>query len=304
MHGFEPTRRLILAALTLPVLSGCAAPLPEMANPASAPEAQALLAASAEAHGLAALGQVSDISVSYSGKWRALVGRLQPVLVDAGFRGRSEERLLLRERLVAQAHNGPSGVKQVLRRGVPGAQGQVRVWFNGTETSERDPRAAAGLVADGYSLFLLGPMLLARRVAEGGRDDGTGRGRAGDGWRGGSTTATCCGCVLRRAWGCRDGDRLAVYIDRTERLMRRVRFTLDGLEGTRGAVAEVDTFDHMAHAGVRWPTGFYERLLRPVPIGVHDWRMTGLDLNRDLDAAEVSGVALTGKAALPAAALS
>lgn len=303
MHGFDPTRRLLLAALTFPVLTGCATPLPEMANPASTPDAQALLAASAEAHGLAALGRVSDVSVSYAGEWRALVGRLQPVLVDAGFRGRSEERLLLRERLVAQAHSGPSGVKQVLRRGVPGAQGQVRVWFNGTEASDRDPRAAAALVADGYSLFLLGPMLLARRVAEGGVTMELGKAeRVTAGGR--EYDCDVLRLSLAPGLGLSDGDRLAVYIDRTERLMRRVRFTLDGLEGTRGAVAEVDTFDHMAHAGVRWPTGFYERLLRPVPLGVHDWRMTGLDLNRGLDVAEVSGVALTGKAATPAAALS
>lgn len=98
-------------------------------------------------------------------------------------------------------------------------------------------------------------------------------------------------------------DRLALFIDRAERLMRRVRFSLDGLDSTRGAVAEVDTFDHAALHGVRWPTRFHERLLRPLPLTVHDWRLTGLDVNRGLGRAEVSGPAFEGRAAAAAAGL-
>ena len=71
--------------------------------------------------------------------------------------------------------------------------------------------------------------------------------------------------------------------------MRRVRFTLGGLESTRGAVAEVDTFDRITLLGVRWPTRFHERLLRPLPLHVHDWRLRGLDLNRGLKSADISG---------------
>lgn len=55
--------------------------------------------------------------------------------------------------------------------------------------------------------------------------------------------------------------------------------------------------------GVRWPTRFHERLLRPLPLAVHDWRLTGLDANRGLDASDVSGVVFGGKAAVPAATL-
>ena len=63
------------------------------------------------------------------------------------------------------------------------------------------------------------------------------------------------------------------------------------------------TAAHVARNGVRWPTRFHERLLRPLPIGVHDWRMTGLDLNRSLAAADIDGPAFTTRAAAPAAAL-
>lgn len=85
-----PRRRLSLASLALPAvpaLHGCAAPLPAMQNPATAPEARALLAESAAAHGLAALSRMGDLSVSHAGEWPPLIERLQPALVAAGFRG-------------------------------------------------------------------------------------------------------------------------------------------------------------------------------------------------------------------------
>lgn len=299
-------RRVLLASLALPAvpaLQGCAAPLPTVQNPASAPAAQALLAESAAAHGLAALSGMHDLSVSYAGEWPPLIDRLQPALVDAGFRGGSEERLLLREGVVAQAHTGPRGHKQVVRRTVPGARGDVRVWFNGEEARDDERRAAAALVADGYALFLLGPMLLVRDQAAGRaltvESAGVERvvldGRAHE-------------CDVLRArvapgLGVSGAEDLALFIDRGERLMRRVRFSLNGLASTRGAVAEVDGFDHTTLYGVRWPTRFHERLLRPLPLPVHDWRLDGLDVDRGLSVAEVGGAAFSGGAVAPAAPL-
>ncbi len=302
-------RRSVLASLAAPsALLGCAAPLPELSDPGTAPEARALLCQSAAAHGLAALSGFDDLSVSYAGEWPALIGRLQPALVDAGFRGGSEERLLLRGpgMVVAQAHTGPKGRKQVVRRAAaaPGAGSDVRVWFNGEEARDGERRAAAALVADGYGLFLLGPMLLARHWAAertptvelaGAERIVLEDGRGHD----------CDVLRVRIApgLGFSEADRLALFIDRGERLMRRVRFTLNGLESTRGAVAEVDALDHAALHGARWPTRFHERLLRPLPLPVHNWRLTGLDVGRGLDPAEVDGAAFGGKASKPAAAL-
>ena len=85
--------------------------------------------------------------------------------------------------------------------------------------------------------------------------------------------------------------------------MRRVRFTLDGLESTKGAIAEVECYDHQTLNGVRWPTRFYERLLRPLRMPVHDWNLTGLDINRGLRAGDVDGSELRGAAVVRAAAL-
>ena len=283
-----------LAAPVVPVLHGCAAPLPVSLNAASTPAAQALLKQSAEAHGLKAFQAIQDLNVSYSGEWRALIGKLQPALVDASFRGSSEERLLLREGVVAQAHTGPGGRKQVLRKAGNAAPGEVRVWFNGEEARDAERRAAASLVADAYGLFLLGPLLLVDRplVLELSEVE----------W----VNEHACD-VLRLALSPGLGharvDQVALFIDRKERLLRRVRFTLDGLESTKGAIAEVEMFDHQTLHGVRWPTRFYERLLRPVRMPVHDWNLTGLDINRGLRAADLDGPELRGAAAVRATVL-
>ena len=305
MHSSDPTRRhLLLASLALPVLpilTGCAAPLPALMNPGTAAAARALLDDSAAAHGLAALAGINDLNLRYVGTWRPLIDRLQPALADEGFRGGSEERLLLREGVIAQAHAGPSGRKQVLRR--PGrsstSQGDVRVWFNGDEAFDADRPRAAAVVIDGYSLFLLGPMLLAQRWAA---ERSMTLQLAGVEY---VNEHECDVLRVRLApgFGFSASEQIALFIDRRERLMRRVRFSLDGLPSTVGAIAEVETFDHVTLHGVRWPTRFYERLLKPLPLPVHDWRLTGLDVNRGLVAADVSAPGFSGKALAPAAAL-
>lgn len=270
-------RRFLL--LTPMALSACATPFPPIDDEKTNPEAEDLLQASAQAHGLPALKTLGEITVRYEGEWRPLVARLQPALIDDGFRGSSEEHLLLREGVVDQRHTGPQGQKQVERRWSPTKPGTIRVWFNGEESYDSDKRAAAALVADGYALFLLGPMLVAdawssRRAAMalGAPERITVDGHVHD--------CDVLRVTLTPGLGLSDTDQLALYIDRAERLTRRVRFSLDGLAGTRSAVAEVDTFSHFTRDGVRWPLGFYERLLRPVPLPIHDWRLTTFSATR------------------------
>lgn len=296
-------RRLALVALAAPVLQACAGPLPPVSAAATTDAARALLATSAAAHGAAGFAAIDDISVSYAGEWRALVGRIQPVLVDAGFRGQSEERLLLRAGIVSQAHRGPEGDKQVVRQTAPAGPGTIRVWFNGAETAERDQRDAAAAVVDAYSLFLLGPLLLAGGWAT---DRALTMEVAGaERIEVGGISHDCDVLRLRLApgFGFSAAEQVELLIDRGERMMRRLRFTLDGLRSTQGTVAEVDFSAHVTQHGVRWPTRFAERLLRPLPIAVHDWRLTGLDLNRGLAAVDLAGPMFAGRAAVPAAAL-
>jgi hypothetical protein len=292
-------RRLLLASLCLPTaagLPGCAAPLPRFAHPGSSGAARTLLTESAAAHGMEAFSTLRDVSVRYAGNWRPVVGRLQPALVDAGHRGPSEERMLLQDDLTAQAFTGPGGHKLVIRHSSGADQGEVRVWFDGEEAHDVERRAAAALVADGYGLFLFGPLLLAGRWSA---DRALGMELQGtEELRLDGREHLCDVLRIRVApgLGFSQGDELALFIDRTDRLMRCVRFTLDGLESTRGAIAEVQTFDHVTLHGVTWPTRFYERLLRPLPLPVHKWRLTGLDVDRGLTVADVSGPSFAGGA--------
>jgi hypothetical protein len=281
--------RRLCVVLLLPLFVGCASRgIPSPTAGGEDPAARAILQVSAEAHGLAAWQRITDVSVAYAGEWHGLVGRLQPTLIDADFRQGSEERLLAGPRpLLAQSHRGPGGDKQVLR-----SAEAVTVTYNGEPASDKEVLAAAALVADGYRVFLSGPFgfLSGNATLE----------------RAGSDTVDNRLCdvllaVRRPGLGLSAEDRYLLFIDREQRWLRRVRFTMDGLASTQGAVAEVDFFDHRRIAGIVWPTRFHERLLKPIPnLPVHDWRMTGLDVNRGLEAAELGGRSFSGKAAAPA----
>ncbi len=283
--------RWLLLALCLPLLGACVSVMPPVQHSGEQPEARALLEASAQAHGITAFRQLRDINVSYDGQWRYLVQKLQPVLIDADFRKTSEERLLLgRERVIGQRHSGPGGVKQVTRQAT-----SVEVHYNGQPSSDRDVLAAAALVADAYRMFLLGPMHFLEgnaSLALAGTGDVEGR---------------ACDLLLavrRPGHGQSVEDRYLLFIDRQDRLLRRVRFSMEGLASTQGAVVEVDFFDHRDIAGVRWPTRFFERIRKPIPmLPVHAWRLTGLDVNRGYSAAEISGQNFSGRAGDPARAL-
>jgi len=98
-------------------------------------------------------------------------------------------------------------------------------------------------------------------------------------------------------------DRVALCIDRENAITRRLRFTLEGFAGTRGAVAEVDTFEHQRRFGVLWPMRSYEEVVHPIRLPAHDWFVTGLDVDRGYGADALQGPAFSGAAAAPAAAL-
>jgi hypothetical protein len=299
------TRRRWLALATLPAAGGllgaCGTPLPLAASaPTSASAAAAQrLADSANAHGLAAYRQISDINIGYGGQWRPLINRVQPEVVDEGFRGPSQERLMPAAGVVAQAYAGVKGKKQVFwQRGktlapVGRDQGEVAVWFNGQPSAKASELAAAALVAEGYGLFLLGPLWIASRQAAGlavpSEVAGTERvhGRL---------------CDVVQVWmspglGHAPTDRVSLLIDRDDHVMRRVRFTLEGYEGTRGAVAEVDCFEHARRFGLLLPMRSYEEVVHPLRLPAHDWFVTGLDVNRGYGVEALRGAQFSGAAA-------
>jgi hypothetical protein len=183
------------------------------------------------------------------------------------------------------------------RGGTPGSEadtGDVAVWFNGVRSDDAAAQQAAALVAEAYGLFLLGPLWLADRRLP----TAMGRSERVDGRP----------CDVIDVWlspgpGQVAADRIALCIDRNDGVVRRVRFTPEGLASTRGAVAEVDGFDHERRFGVLWPMRSFERLVHPSALPVHDWHVTGLDVNRGYAAQALAGPAFTAAAAAPALAL-
>lgn len=285
----RPGRRALLAAaLALPWLAACTTPLPLTRRPVDDPAARALLQRSAQAHGLVRYRDLRDLSVAYDGQWRPLVDRIQPALVDAAYRGRSEERLLPHRGIVAQAYRGTAGTKQVSWRR---ADGSVSVWRNGTPSDDHDALQSAALVADAYGLFLLGPLWILDRVSAA--------------QRAGSARVDDRDCDLVDVWlepglGRSALDRATLAIDRADAIARRFRFTLEGTPNTQGAVAEVETFDHVARDGLVVPTRFYERVVHPLRIPAHDWHMTGFDVDRGFTPRDLAATTFGGAAARPA----
>lgn len=285
-------------------LGACATPLPLTAPAPSKAQAAAAqrLAASADAHGLAAYRRITDINIGYGGQWRPLINRVQPELVDEGFRGPSQERLMPAAGVVAQAYRGDKGSKQVFwQRGTAsapasGAQGDVAVWFNGQRSERPSELAAAALVAEGYGLFLLGPLWLASRESAG---------LAVPSELAGTERVHGRLCDVVQVWlspglGRAATDRVSLWIDRDDHVMRRLRFTLEGYAGTQGAVAEVDTFEHARHFGLLLPMRSYEEVVHPIRLPAHDWFVTGLDVNRGYGINALRGPQFAG-AALAAA---
>ena len=288
MHTVSFSRRAALATLASPWLGGCSTPLPLGPRPATDAAANARLMQCAEAHGWAAYQRTTDIAVSYNGQWQPLIDRIQPEVVDIGYRGPSQERLIPAAGISGQAYVGPRGRKHVLWRR---DSGQVAVWFDGQRSTDQAAGAAAALVAECYGLFLLGPLWLAGRdlpVQAAGTERVDGR---------------LCDVVnvwLQPGLGQVATDRAALCIDRQDHVMRRVRFTLEGFASTRGAVAETDTFDHQRRFGVLWPMRSFERVVHPISIAAHDWHITGLDVNRGCTAEDLAGPSFSGVAAAPA----
>lgn len=280
-----------LVLLIAGILSACSTPeiaTREMTR--SDPRAVALLTASQRAHGKDAFRKIHDVSVRYDGKWGAIGPRFQPVLVDKAFRGSSEERMVLNpERVMAQEHSGPGGRKVVVWE-----RGKVTVAYNGSLSSDNEARRAAALVADAYTLFLLGPHYFNR--------PGVVLETAGEA----RVDKAMCDqvlAVLRPGFGMAAEDRVLLSIDRTTQQLRRVRMTLNGLESTVGAEVDVTFRDYRTIGGVLWPTDFDERIRVPFDLHAHHWKMVGLDLNRDFKAADLTGKGFKARAVRPATPL-
>lgn len=280
--------RIALLFATLLMISGCAS-LPPATRDTSTAEGQALLDASAAAHGWNRYRNLRDINFRHEGHWYNLVSRLQPVLVDRDYRVMAEERILVGVRESAKAYSGGVGPKHSYRN--PGEQ---QLFYNGQAETNSEKREAAALVLDVYRLFMLGPLFLKEQGAV---VDAIGTDML-DG-----TPVDLLLARVRPGFGFSPEDRVVAYIGRDDRLLRRIRFSIEGLASTRGAVIEVDYFNYIEREGVRFASRWFERVKRPVLVDAREWWLTGLDLDRGWSRSDIRGPQLSGRAAAPAAPL-
>jgi hypothetical protein len=244
--------------------------------------ARQILRACQEQHGAEAFRKIQDIAVSYEGRWGRVGPLFQPVLVDKGVRRASEERLLPKQRIIWQQHQGPRGGKQVLR-----TQDDVKVKYSDpTLNVTEEIRAAAALVADAYQLFLLGPHFVnqyATSVTYRGQEKVAGE------------RCDVLLAVIRPGWGRTQEDRVLLSISASNKQLRRVRMTLTGVETTQGAEVDVTYLQYRRYQGVLWPVDYNERIRAPFDLQAHRWQLKGLDLNRGLSLSQLqaAGPAVT-----------
>ena len=121
------------------------------------PDAGELVQASAQQAG-DAWGRELHVTVSFDGRWWPIVERVQPGLVDSGYRKASEETYDTSTGRVTQVYTGPLGQKQVERM-----PERITVEYDPAQEVTDEQRASAALVADAYQLFVLRSRWLAER---------------------------------------------------------------------------------------------------------------------------------------------
>ena len=259
--------RMLLLMVLAGFAVGCSTlPRPGEGAPLRSAEAREILRDSAKRQG-DAWRNARRVTVAYEGRWSAIATRLQPVLTDPGFRKGSEEVYEPRLERVRQVHRGPAGVKEVVRE-----KGSVRVVRNGVTDDNRDSLAAAALVADAYTAFLFGSSWLADVADEVWLlpDDESTR----DGQR-------LVGGRLRPGFGFSGEDHFIAWIDEKDGSLRRLQFTLGGMESTKGADVDVVFSEFVRDSnGFLWPQRFVEDIQRPLKARAHEWETIRLRAER------------------------
>ncbi|MEM1434459.1 MAG: hypothetical protein AAGG11_10425 [Pseudomonadota bacterium] len=248
--------------------------------------------ASLKAHGGDRLALLNDVAIALDGRWKFLIRRIQPLVTDFRYRVRSEERLLLADRLYAADYRGPGGRKQVLRQPQVAPDAATLVAYDGVASRDPDVRQSTALTADSFFLFTLGPLALAEHAAAF-RLLGSRRERGRDYW--------LLHLDLVPGLGESAADEVVLWVDQETQRTHRVQITLEGYVTTQGANVDVTFRSFTERDGFLFPSAFFERVRAPIAIDAHAWCLTGLDINRGLTLADFDGGDWSGAAERPAA---
>lgn len=311
------SRRRLLArapAWPLALLAGCAAPWPEVpAGPGSA-SAAARLRDSALAHGLAAWQTAQDLNLAWAGE-PAGAAPTAPGRKPANL----ELRLLRPAGLLAWQDASQAQPLQGWRqrqwpdpgnRATAGASATTGLWRGGQPLADAAALQDAAAQADLQALLILGPMALVSTAAgpvppadpPPGRPVNWAEPATLDGRRCDQLTLD-----LRPGLGGWGLSRLALFIDRDEGLMRRLRLMVEGPRqpGARPALTRTwDLADPLRLQGMVWARRYQQSASDAWPGAASShWRLSGLDLDRGYAGADLTGPRFTGAAAAPARAL-
>lgn len=285
--------RFLSLLLTMALLAGCSTAFPTASDkppPNDGLAAQAIFDRSLAAHGGDLRQHEGDINLSTDGRWYALIQRIQPIVTDSAFRIRSEERYRPSTGLYAVLHTGPGGRKHVLR-----TRDGLVVHYNGVRSTDDRTLRATAMTNDAFAMFHFGPSWFLGRTAA--------LQRLPDAREGGRTYHRLL-ATLRPGFGRAAQDRAVLWIDAQDFRLFRIHQTLEGFETTQGAHVDTTFLDYRRVGPYLFPVRFLERVRGPLRIKAHEWRVTGLDLDRgwtDADVADPQG--FRGKATAPAQAL-
>ncbi len=210
-------------------------------------------------------GRTGYLQVSYQGHWGLLVNGLQPALVDASFRRASTERIDLVHPRIAQLFKGPGGTKEVVRNG-----SGILVRFNGIESTDKEKREAAAIVADAYRMFVTGPIFVQEHAKD--------LRLSGHRSIGGKDCVVISG-TLRPGLGFAPQDDLSIFVDQQTGYIRRYRFSVNGLASTQGVVVDVTCEEFQKEGPVVLPRHFVEWIRQPFTLLAHRWKVIGLDVS-------------------------
>ena len=254
----------------LVVLTACAQnfPKPDQIDSVAKEQGQDWFNKTFTAHGGKNISKLNDVAVSMDGEWKFLITRIQPLVTDHKYRVQSEERILLKTKTYAAKYQGPGGTKTVFRNQ---SAGETVVHYNKEASTARDVLSSTALTADSFYLFTLGPLALSDYQEKFVYNPEC------------STSVDAC-IYLNKSpgLGLSERDEIVLWVDRKSHRTKRVAITLEGHSSTRGAHVDVRYDAYVQRDAFVFPAVFFERVLAPIKIDAHRWRLTGIDINRGL----------------------
>lgn len=284
----NPIRATILLLLAV-CLSACATRFPQPRDGlsfADGLDAEALFDRTLAAHGGDLREYPGDFNLAMTGEWGRAIVRIQPVVTDVDFRISAEERYRPADQLYVVRHEGPEGVKTVVRKGR-----EIQVWYNGEREDDPARLRATAMTTDAFEMFHFGPSFIKHRAEDMARladrrEDGV--------------AYRLVWARLRPGFGEAEEDEVVMWIDPDTDRLFRVHMTLNGFESTQGAHVDTTFLEYEQVGPFVFPSRFEERVRGPIRIHAHDWWITARDQDRGWTAEEVSAPDFAGRAAAPA----